>query len=449
MTESNRSSRREFLSSSGKAGAASVLAGVAIPHVHPAEDNTIRLALIGCGSRGTGAVVDAMTSPCGPVKLVAMADLLEKRLTASHQTLSKQFGERVDVPRDRRFIGFDGYKKAIDVLRPGDVAMLAGYAGWRPVQVEYAVAKGVNVFMEKSFACDPPGVRRILKAAEESEKKNLKIAAGLMARHSPNRQELIRRIRSGEIGDLDFIRAFRMQPCPHLPRRKPEDNELFWQISNFTHFLWVSGGLYAEMNIHQVDEICWIKDAYPVSAHGVGGRVANSDDCGQNLDSLSIEWTFADGRKAYHVTRWIPNCYGDFGTYIHGTRRAALFPWIPGQRHETVIYKDQRCSRDNIAWKAGPEQYTHLVYEWNVLLDAIRKDKPHNEAKRAALVNLADIMGRAAVHMGRVITWDEAMNSNFQFCPDIESLTENSRPPLAADAQGRYPVPVPGLWKEI
>ncbi|MCX7826762.1 MAG: gfo/Idh/MocA family oxidoreductase, partial [Verrucomicrobiae bacterium] len=348
-------SRREFVSWSGRVAAASALAGISLPRVHAAEDNTIRLALIGCGSRGSGAVADAMQSPYGPVKLYAMADLFEKRLAASHAVLSKKFGSLVDVPEDRKFVGFDAYKKAIDLLRPGDVAMLTGYAGWRPQQLEYAVRKGVNVFMEKSFACDPPGVRRIIQAGEEAEKKNLKIAAGLMARHSPNRQELIKRIRDGQLGEVQFIRAFRMQACGTLPPRKPEDNELHWQISHFTHFLWVSGGLFAEMNIHQVDEICWIKDAWPVSAHGVGGRIANSTDCGQNLDSLSIEWTFPDGTKAFHVTRWLRKCFDDFNTYIHGTKCAALFPWTSGQRDVTRIYKDHRCAPDNVAWRAEKE----------------------------------------------------------------------------------------------
>jgi len=448
--QSSKPSRREFLGWGEKIAAASALAGVVPPHVHAAGDSTIRLALIGCGGRGTGAVADAMDSPYGPVKLYAMADLFERRLAASYGILSKKFGDRVDVPADRKFVGFDAYRKAIDILHPGDVAMLTGYAGWRPQQLEYAVQKGINVFMEKSFACDPPGCRRIIKAGEEAQKKNLKIAAGLMARHAPNRQELIKRIRDGQIGEVQFIRAFRMQPCGILPPRKPEDNELHWQISHFTHFLWVSGGLFAEMNIHQVDEICWIKDAYPVTAHGVGGRIANSADCGQNLDSLSIEWTFADGTKAYHVTRWLAKCHSEFNTYIHGTKCAAVFPWLSGHRDDlTRIYRDHRCAPDNVAWQADEGLFTYYQAEWNVLLDAIRNNKPHNEAKRAALSNLADIMGRAAVHMGRVITWDEAMASNFQFCPNIESLTDSSPPPIKAEERGRYPVPVLGQWTEI
>ncbi|MCY3022955.1 MAG: Gfo/Idh/MocA family oxidoreductase [Planctomycetota bacterium] len=440
-------SRREFLKTSGAAAAGSALAAMALPRAYADENNTIRLALIGCGGRGSGAAVNAFESPYGPVKLVAMADLFENRLAGAHKSLSAKFADKMDVPADRQFVGFDAYKKAIDCLKPGDVAMLTGYAGFRPQQLEYAVEKGINVFMEKSFATDPPGVRRVIKAGEAAEKKNVKIAAGLMCRHSRNRQELIKRLRDGQLGDIQLIRAFRMQPCGPMGQRPPQEKELNWQIRNFTCFLWVAGGLFAEMDIHQIDEICWIKDACPVSAHGVGGRAANSTDCSQNLDSLSIEWTFADGTKATDVARWLPNCHTDFSTYIHGTKCAALF----GIHHQDPIqiYKDQRIADDNIAWRADAEKMTPWQAEWDVLLDDIRRDRPHNEAKRAALSNLTDIMGRAAVHSGQLIAWDQALASNFQFFAGIDTLTPDSDPPLKADANGRYPVPVPGVWKEI
>jgi predicted dehydrogenase len=465
-------SRREFLNWTGKLAAGSALAGLSIPHVHAAENNTIRLALIGCGGRGSGAVVNAFESPNGPVKLVAMADIFEKRVEMAHKALSRQYADKIDVPAERRFIGFDAYRKAIDCLKPGDVAMLTGYAGFRPHQLEYAVEKGINVFMEKSFAPDPPGVRRVIKAAEAAEKKNLKIAAGLMCRHSRNRQELIKRIRDGQLGQIQLIRAYRMGASGSLGRKPAGEKELLWQIRNFTKFLWVAGGLFAEMDIHQIDELCWIKDAWPVSAHGIGGRAANNTDCSQNLDSFSIEWTFPDGTKAYDVVRYIPKCYEAFDTFIHGSRCAAQFS---GNIHAGTchIYKDQRCtpvkvsatydratwqykysqeartSGDNIVWQAPPEKITPWQAEWDVLLDAIRRDRPHNEAKRAALTNLADIMGRAAVHSGKIITWDEAMASNFQFCPGIDHMTEDTPPPIQPDAEGRYPVPIPGQWSEI
>ncbi|HOX58612.1 MAG TPA: gfo/Idh/MocA family oxidoreductase [Candidatus Paceibacterota bacterium] len=441
-------SRREFLARGSAVAATSALAGVSLPWVHAAENSTIRLALIGCGGRGSGAVADAFDSSFGPVKLTVMADLFQNRLDRALQTLSEKFTDRVDVPPDRRFVGFDAYRKAIDCLRPGDVAMLTGYSAFRPMQLEYAVEKGINVFMEKSFAPDAPGLRRLLKAGEAAEKKNLKIAAGLQCRHSRNRQELVKRMRDGELGEIQLIRAYRMQPVGWLGKKPADEKELFWQIRNFVHFIWVSGGLFAEMNIHQIDEICWIKGAWPVSAHGIGGRAANNTDCSQNLDSLNIEWTFADGTKALDVVRWLPKCYEEFATFIHGTKCAAHFSG-PGHQGNVFTYKDQRCASDNIAWRAPKEEVTPWQAEWNALLEAIRKNKPHNETQRAAMSNIADLMGRAAVHTGQVITWDQMMASNFQFCPNIDQLTADSQPPIHPDAQGRYPTPVPGQWTEV
>ena len=444
-------SRREFLKNTGRVAGAAMVAAGTVPRVHAAESNTIQIALVGCGGRGTGAAADALSTQSGPIKLVAMADVFPQRLAASHTNIEKLFPKRVDVPQDRRFIGFDAYKKAIDCLGPGDVAMLTNYSCFRPMQLEYAVRKGVNVFMEKSFAPDVPGLRRLIKAGEEAEKKNLKIAAGLQWRHSANRQELIKRIRDGALGDIQLIRAYRVHACGILKPRPPEQDELLWQIGRFVHFLWVSGGLFAEMNIHQIDEICWIKDAWPVAAHGVGGRIANSADCGQNLDSLSIEWTFADGTKATDVVRWLGgHCHSEFATYVHGTRCAAQFNTYGLRKGETTrLYKDQRIGPDSMAWESPRETITSWEAEWNVLLSNIRNDKRQNETQRAAYSNIADLMGRAAVHSGKVITWDEALASNFQFCPNIDAMDYNTRPPVQADAQGRYPVPVPGVWSEI
>lgn len=442
-------SRREFLAHSGKAAAASVLAGVAIPAVHAAGSDGIRLALIGSGSRGSGAVANAMEADDG-VTLTAMADLFEDRLERSRAALEGKFKERVAVPAEQRFIGFDAFKHAIDTLRPGsgDIAMLTGYAGFRPQQLEYAVSRGVNVFMEKSFAVDPPGVRRVLKAAEEAEARGLKIAAGVMCRHSVNRQELMRRIGAGEIGDIQSIRAYRMGAAGQLGPKPAERSELEWQLRTFTKFFWVAGGLWAEMDIHQIDEICWLKGEYPVSTHGIGGRAFNNKDRGQNLDSYSIEWTFADGTKAYDVVRYIPKCHSEFATYVHGTKCAAQFS---GNIHAgTVkIFRDQRIGPEHVVWEAPEEKLTPWQAQWNDFTKAIRENQEFNQAKRAALSNLATIMGRAATHMGRVITWEEAMNSDFQFNPHMDHLSFDSDPPLVADENGQYEVPIPGIWKEI
>jgi predicted dehydrogenase len=445
----DKPSRREFLGRGGQVAAGVALAGMAIPRVHAAEDNTIRLALIGCGGRGGGAVANAMNSPHGPVKLVAMADVVEDRLARSHKALSDKFADRIEVPPERRFIGFDAYKKAIDCLGPSDVAMLTNFAYFRPSQLEYAVKRGVNVFMEKSFAPDAPGLRRLMRAGEEAKPKNLKIAAGLQCRHSVNRQELIKRIRDGELGELQLIRAYRMHGVGGMGAKPEGYDELLWQIRNFTRFFWVSGGLFAEMNIHQIDEICWLKGALPATAHGIGGRAANSTNRGQGFDSISIEWTFPDGTKATDGVRWLGgHSFSEFATFAHGTKCAAQFS---GDIHAgtTRIYKDQRIAKDNIAWEAPEEKVNPWDAEWNVLLHSIRNDKPQNEVERAALSNFADLMGRAAVHSGKVITWDEMYNSNFQFVENIDDMDYDTEPPVKAGPDGYYPVPIPGKWSEV
>jgi predicted dehydrogenase len=454
--------RREFIKSTVKFAATSALAGVAIPRVFAAEDSTIRLALIGCGGRGSGAVANAMSAgglvlggsggPAsgGPIQLVAMADLIPARVEQSHKALTEILGDKIDVPKERQFIGFDAYRKAIDCLRPGDVAMLTTHAGFRAVHLEYAVEKGVNVFMEKDFAADPGGVRKILRAGEAAEKKNLKIAAGLMARHSSARQAMIQQIRDGVMGEIQLIRAYRMDSGYRMDPFPRGENELLWQLrpGRPFQFLWSSGGIFIELMIHQIDECFWIKDAWPVTAHGVGGRFANSTDCSQNLDSYSIEYTFADGTKALVTGRYIPNCFNDFVTYVQGTKCAGQFS---GNIHapSSEIYKDQRIDSDNVAWRPEKETVNPWQAEWHVLLDAIRNDRPHNEARRAALSNLGAIMGRAAVHTGQIVTWEEAMASTFEFCPNVAELTADSPAPVQADAQGRYPAPVPGAWTEI
>jgi len=461
-------SRRQFLKDTSRLAAATALAGVVLPHVHAGEDNTIRLALIGCGGRGSGAVANAMSAgglvlgddggtkraqlsgAGGPVKLVAMADIRQDKLDMSYNALTQTLNDLIDVPPERRFLGFDAYRKAIDCLRPGDVAMLTTHAAFRGPHLEYAVEKGVNVFMEKDFASDPGGIKRILKAGEAAEKKNLKVAAGLMCRHSSARQALIERIREGALGEVQLIRAYRMDSSYAMPPFPGGQSEVLWQLSpgHPYQFMWSGGGLFIELMIHQMDECFWIKDALPVSAHGVGGRIPGSTDCSQNLDHYAIEFTFPDGTKAEVVNRCISNCYTDFATYIHGTKCAAQFS---GNIHAptTHIYKDQRTERSNLAWRAPKETVNPWQAEWDVLLAAIRQNKPHNETRRAALSNLGAIMGRAAVHSGKVITWEEAMASNFQFCSNVDALTEKSPAPVQADAQGRYPAPIPGKTVEI
>src|SRR6266851_4682128 len=201
-TKPTVTSRREFLKSTGRIAAASALAGAVIPRVHAAENNTIQVALVGCGGRGSGASVNALSTRNGPIKLVAMADVFTERLKSSYENLNKQFADKVEVPEDHKFIGFDAYQKAMDSLKPGDVVILATPPAFRWVHFTYAIQKGINVFMEKPIAVDGPSARRMLALGEDSEKRNLKVGVGLMCRHCAVRQELFDRIQSGQMGDI-------------------------------------------------------------------------------------------------------------------------------------------------------------------------------------------------------------------------------------------------------
>ena len=443
--------RREFLKqSSSLAAGAAVLGSLSPGAVFAGEDNTIRLALIGCGGRGSGAVGDALSVPGGgPIKLYAMADLWEDRMAKSHDALKKKFGNKIDVSPDRKFLGFDSHRKAIDILRPGDIALCTTRSYIRPVHVEYAIRKGINVFMEKPFASDPGGLHRLLRAGEEAERKGVKVLTGLQCRHSPARQALIEKIRDGVMGEIPLIRANRLGGAKWLGNQGDNANKLISQLQfGRIHLLWVGSGHMVDNLIHQIDECCWIKDAWPIAAHGLGGRVPRSKDFGQNIDVYSMEFTFADGTKAFCGFRRMNKTRSEFATFIHGTKCAAQFS---GRTHAATVhlFKDQRIEKANIAWTPTKDRYSPWQYEWNIFIDSIRNDRPHNEIKRAVYSDLTSLMGRAACHTGQTVTWDQMMKSNFQFCDYLDDLSFDSPAPVKADENGQFPVPIPGKWKEV
>ncbi len=450
VSQKSVSSRREFLKCSGAAAAGATLLSM-VPAVHAAEDNTIRLALLGCGGRGTGAVNDALCVPQGgPIELYAAADLYDKAIdNALNQLKEKGFEAKLNVSPDRKFVGFDGYLKAIETLKPGDVAMCTTRAYIRAVHVEYAVRKGINVFMEKPFASDPGTLHRLLRAGEEADKRNVKIMAGLQCRHSPARKALIDKIRNGEMGDITLLRANRLGGVgwmgpPGANANKFEDQLNFGRI----HLYWVGSGHMVDYLIHQIDECCWIKDAWPVACIGMAGRAFDSTDHGQNIDVYSMEYTFADGTKAFCGFRRMNATRGDFATYIHGTKCAAQFS---GDVHAATVhmFRDQRIGRDNISWTPTDDAYSPWQYEWNDFVESIRQDKPHNECQRAVYSDLTTLMGRAACHMGQEVTWDQIMASRFQFCNYLDDLSFDSPAPVQANENGQFPVPVAGVWNEL
>ncbi len=448
----NLSSRRKFLINTSKLAAVSALAGVAIPHVHAAENNTIQVALIGCGGRGTGAASNALSVKNGPIKLVAMADVFESRLNTSYGSLQKNHAERMDVPEDRRFIGFDGYKKAMDCLKPGDVVIFTTPLAFRWVHFTYAIEKKLNVFMEKPLTADGPSSRRMLTLAEESVKKNLKVGVGLMSRHSRALQQVHQRIQDGAIGDITLMRGYRMAgPLGSAFSEKwpGQPSELLWQIQRFHSFLWASGGCFNDFYIHHIDHCCWMKNAWPVKAHAIGGRHYRGDYVDQNFDSYSVEYTFEDGSKFIMDGRCMVGALPIYSSYAQGTKGNAILAHDGDCGLPSSLHTGMKANRGNAIWtsEVAPDERDPYQNEWNALIDAIRKDKPHNEAKRGVEASIATSMGRMAAHTGQEITWDEMLNCDHEFAPGVDKLTMNSPAFLRSDKDGKYPVPRPGLNK--
>ena len=457
-SSSSLSTRRDFIKTTGRIAAASALAGVAIPSVHAAGSDLIQVALIGCGGRGTGAADDALASHGGPTKLVAMADVFHDKLNTSFESLKRNCGDKVDVPEDRKFIGFDGYKKAMDCLKPGDVAIFTTPLAFRWVNFEYAIQKGLNVFMEKPLTADGPTTRRMLKLAEQASAKKLKVGVGLMSRHARPLQELQKRIQDGEIGDVILLRGYRMGgPIGSAFSTKwpGEPSELLWQIRHFHSFLWASGGCFNDFYIHHIDHLCWMKNAWPIKAQALGGRHYKVSPEGepyvdQNFDSYSVEYTFEDGAKMIMDGRCVNGCNSIYSSYAQGSNGMAVVSHSNDCDPPSRIFKGQNLQRSNMLWesKNNPQERNPYRNEWNDLIDAIRNDKPYNEAERGVKASLVSNMGRFAAHTGQEITFDEMLNHEHEYAPGVDKFTMDSPAPLRAGKDGKYPIPQPGIVKD-
>lgn len=446
-------SRRELLKSSGAFAAGTALAGLILPHVHAAENSeseTIQIALIGAGGRGSGAAANALANKAGPTKLVAIADVFADKLKSSHANLSQEFASQVDVPPERQFIGFDGYKKAMACLRPGDIAIFATPPAFRWVHFGHAIELGLNVFMEKPVAVDGPSARKMLALAEESEKKGMKVGVGLMCRHCRSRGELFDRIKNGEIGDILLMRAYRQagRTAKEFTPRKPAGesmSDLFYQIKNFHSFIWLSGGCYSDFLIHNIDECCWMKDAWPISAQSSGGRHYRGEFIDQNFDNYVTEFTFADGTKFLLEGRSMDGCHSQFASFAHGSKAACTISTAGHAPSRCRIFKAQNMSRSEIAWRCPQNEPDPYQLEWDDLVTAIRENLPYNEAKRGTEASLVTAMGRMAAHTGQVITYEDMLACEHELGPDIDQLAMDSNSPLMPDADGKYPVPEPGI----
>ena len=444
-------SRRSFLRQGGAIAATSAFAGLSIPRVHAGEDNTIRLALVGCGGRGTGAAADAMSVPNGPVQLVAMADVFEDRLDDSYKSLDEEFSDRMDVPEDRRFLGFDAFEKAMDCLKPGDVVMLTTPPAFRWVQFTAAIARGLNVFMEKPSRWTGRRPGRCSISASSPWRRTSRLASASCAGTATP---------AGSSSTASkTARSVTSTSCAPIARpglsgvaftgKKPDDiSELLWQIKRFHGFMWASGGCYSDFLIHNIDECCWMKDAWPVQAKASGGRLYRGDDVDQNFDHYSVEYTFADGSKFYLEGRNITGCDQEFASYAHGTKGSAVISTSGHTPARCRTFDGQNLDRAHQTWRYKGDEPNPYRLEWEHLIDAIRHDKSYNEVRRGAEASLVTSMGRMAAHTGQVVTYDEIFNCPHEFAPSVDALTYESPAPLASNEDGTYPVPLPGILRD-
>ena len=332
-TGAGKVNRRTFLKSSSTAVAGGALLG-ALPverfALGASPGDTLRLALIGCGGRGSGAANQAL-STSGGVKLVAMADVFKDQLEGSLNNLKKEHKEKVEVNEDTMFIGFDAYKHAI---ASADVVVLATPPGFRPLHFEEAVRQGKHIFMEKPVATDAPGVRRVLAAAEEAKKKNLKVAVGLQRHHQLGYLDTLARLHDGAIGDIVAMRCYWNGTTPWVKFRADLEKkhgrpltEMEYQMRNWYYFVWLCGDHICEQHIHNLDVINWVKKGYPVRAHGMGGcEVRKGKDYGEIFDHHAVEFEYADGSRCFSQCRHINGCWSDVSEHIQGTKgRGELF----------------------------------------------------------------------------------------------------------------------------
>jgi len=463
-TSRNDTTRREFLKTTSKVVMGTALASAIARPGYTAEDNTIQVALVGCGGRGTGAAANALATRSGPIRLVAMADVFEDRLNRSFDALKSAATKRegsadswlggfeaaqVDVAPDRRFLGFDAYKKAMDCLKPGDVVILTTPVAFRWVHFAYAIAKGINVFMEKPVSVDGPSTRKMLELAEASVKKNLKVGVGLMCRHCKARWELYDRIKQGQIGDITTLRSYRLVGPAGFTGPKPGDqSELLYQVQRYLGFMWASGGVFHDYVAHNVDECCWMKDAWPVRADGQGSRCYRGDSVDQNFDHYSVEYTYPDGTKLFLTSRYMPGCREEFASYAHGTKGSAVISTFMHTPAKCRIFKGHSLTRADMTWAFPQPEPNPYQLEWDHLVEAIRRDKPFNEAKRGIEASLVVLMARKAVHTGQSVTFEEMLNDAHDFAPGLDQLTMNSPAPVQLGSDGLYPVPQPGRLKD-
>ena len=425
--------RRDFIKATSTLLAGGAMVG-SLPiskAAHSFGSDEIKIGLVGCGGRGTGAATQALdtNSPENRIKLTAVADPFQFRIDAALKSIRKQHPDRVDVT-DRNFVGVDAFKRLIE--SDIDMVILTSPPGFRPLHFETAVKAGKHVFMEKPVATDAPGVRRVLEANKLAKEKKLVVAVGLQRHHESGYQDTIKKLQDGAIGDIILTRCYWNGDGVWTRERTPEQSELEYQMNNWYYFNWLSGDHICEQHIHNLDVINWLMDGPPVEAQGQGGRqVRTGKDSGQIFDHHFVEFTYKNGVKLLSQCRHIPGCWSAVSEFAHGSKG-----WCN-------IGTGKIYDRDNKEiWKARANEQGHAKEHFD-LFAQIRKGEIPNEGDYGAYSTMTAIFGRMATYTGKSLKWDDCLNSKVSLAnTDAMTSFKNDAPFYPED--GKYWVPTPG-----
>jgi predicted dehydrogenase len=386
--------RREFVKTTAAMSLAAALPR--IPGAHAQGSDAIRVGVIGCGGRGTGAVIDCLKSAQG-VEIVALCDLFQDRLDASLQKIKEAHPDRVKVTPDRQFTGFDGYQKLI-ALPDVNYVIMAPPPGFRPIHLKATIEAGKNVFMEKPVAVDPVGIRSVLAASDLARRKGLAIVAGTQRRHQARYLELMKRIHNGAIGELVGGQCYWNQGDLWVKKREAGMSDMEWQCRNWLYFTWLSGDHIVEQHVHNIDVINWAFGTLPVKAMGMGGRQGRTaPEYGNIFDHFAVEFEYPDGVRVTSMCRQTQGAAERVEERLVGTKGTAFgYGEIKGPA----------------PWKFEGDEVNPYVQEHADLIAAIRAGRPINEGRQVAESTLCAIMGRMSAYTGRALSWDWVLNSS-------------------------------------
>ncbi|MET2983940.1 Gfo/Idh/MocA family protein [Aureibaculum conchae] len=428
-------SRRNFVKNSALLTGAIMLPTMPLSSmVNVHNDKKLKIALIGCGGRGTGAANQALNADEN-VELIAMADAFEDRLKSSlgHLTEAFQGTKKVNVKEKNQFIGFDAAQKAMDLA---DVVILTTPPGFRPQHFEYAVKTGKHIFMEKPVATDVPGVRKVLAAAKLAKEKKLNVVVGLQRHYQKQYIELLNQIKADKIGKIVSGQVYWNSNGVWVKERQPSQSELEYQMRNWYYFNWLCGDHILEQHIHNIDVANWFLDEYPVSAQGMGGRqVRTGKEYGEIFDHHFVEYTYPSGAVISSQCRHQKGTMNKVTEVFQGTKGIALT-----NEAGSAYLKD--FEGNNIYKRKGKDDPNPYQVEHDKLFASIRNNEVISDAENGAKSTMTAIMGRMATYSGKIINWDEAIKSELKLVPD--NLDWNSTPPVLPKEDGSYEIPMPG-----